>query len=121
MLHQSALLAQLVARGSDKAKVIGSSPVESRKKIFLFGGGRPAQRGRRRALQLERAGIPLGPDPGTNPGKVGRARRRALLLFYCNWKERKIPPPAATFYTRTRRPGTNPCRSVKIENGIRTP
>jgi hypothetical protein len=43
-----------------------------------------AQRGRRRALQLEHAGIPLdplGPDPGTNPGKVGQARRRALLLF----------------------------------------
>ena len=32
----SALLAQLVARGSDKAKVIGSSPVESNSFIPLF-------------------------------------------------------------------------------------
>ena len=31
--HHIALLAQLVARGSDKAKVIGSSPVESK---FFF-------------------------------------------------------------------------------------
>jgi hypothetical protein len=30
-----ALLAQLVARGSDKAKVIGSSPVESNLILFL--------------------------------------------------------------------------------------
>ena len=31
-----ALLAQLVARGSDKAKVIGSSPVESNKLFFMI-------------------------------------------------------------------------------------
>ena len=37
LLHNlyNALLAQLVARGSDKAKVIGSSPVES-KRLSLF-------------------------------------------------------------------------------------
>ena len=33
-----ALLAQLVARGSDKAKVIGSSPVESNHLPFVFHG-----------------------------------------------------------------------------------
>jgi len=72
MLHQSALLAQLVARGSDKAKVIGSSPVESRQ-TFL---GRPPVGHRRCSWNgwgvstVERAGIPLdplAPIPGTNP------------------------------------------------------
>ena len=36
VLLSTALLAQLVARGSDKAKVIGSSPVESNLSTLLI-------------------------------------------------------------------------------------